>query len=83
MTSLGPEVRVWRQVRVAVEPAWRVMTVEVLAVGLGPPLHTMSLVDTSLMGWREVRCGQCLIWDTGSVHRRMRGRGHRLLLRRH
>ena len=50
MTSEGPEVRVWRHFRVAVEPAWRVMTVEVLAVGLGPPLQTMSLLDTSLMG---------------------------------
>jgi len=51
MTSLGPEVSVWRQVRVACEPACTVMTVEVLAVGLGPPLQTMSLEVTSLMGW--------------------------------
>jgi hypothetical protein len=47
MTSLGPEVKVWRQVRVAEEPACTVMTVLVLEVGLGPPLHTMSLEVTS------------------------------------
>jgi hypothetical protein len=51
MTSLGPDVRVWRQVRVAVEPACTVMTVLVFAVGFGPPLQTMSLEVTSWMGW--------------------------------
>ncbi len=43
----------WRQVRVALEPACRVMTVEVLDVGLGPPLQTMSLDATLLMGFGE------------------------------
>lgn len=51
MTSLGPEVRVWRHVRVAWEPACTVMTVFVLAgVSLGGPLQTIELVDTSLTG---------------------------------
>lgn len=50
MTSLGPEVSVWRQVSVACEPAWTVMTVLVLVVGLGPPLQTMSLDVTSVIG---------------------------------
>ena len=50
ITSLAPDVRVWRHVRVAWEPAWTVMTVDVFAVGLGPPLQTMSLDVTSLMG---------------------------------
>ena len=73
----------WRQARVAVEPAWRVMTVEVLAVGLGPPLQTMSFVETSLMGWRCVSWGELWVGDMESARRRMRGRGHHLLLRRH
>jgi hypothetical protein len=51
MTSLGPDSRVWRQVRVAVEPACTVITVLVFAVGFGPPLQTMSLEVTSWMGW--------------------------------
>lgn len=54
MTSFGPEVKVWRHVRVAWEPAWTVMTVFVLAVGFGPPLQTMSLDVTSVMGYWAV-----------------------------
>lgn len=50
ITSPDPEVRVWRQVRVACEPACTVMTVLVLWVGLGPPLQAMSLEVTSWMG---------------------------------
>ena len=50
MTSLGPDCSVWRQVRVAVEPAWTVMTVFVFAVGFGPPLQTMSLEATLVIG---------------------------------
>lgn len=50
MTSLGPDVRVWRHVSFAVEPACTLMTVEVLAVGLGPPLQTMSLEATLVIG---------------------------------
>jgi hypothetical protein len=38
-----------------VEPAWTLMTVEVFVVGLGPPLQTMSLEVTSVMGCRTVR----------------------------
>lgn len=52
MTSPPPEVRVWRQVSVALEPACTLITVEVFCVGLGPPLQTMSLEVTSVMGWR-------------------------------
>jgi hypothetical protein len=55
MTSLPAEVRVWRQVSLAVEPAWTLMTVEVFVVGLGPPLQTMSFDVTSVMGLRVVR----------------------------
>lgn len=51
ITSLGPEVRVWRHVRVALEPACTVMTVLVFWVGFGPPLQTMSLEVTSVMGY--------------------------------
>jgi hypothetical protein len=50
MMSFVPEVRVCRQLSFAVEPACRVMMVEVLEVGFGPPLQTMSEVVTSLMG---------------------------------
>jgi hypothetical protein len=50
MMSLGPEVRVWRHVSLAWEPAATVMTFEVAVVGLGPPLQTMSLEVTSVMG---------------------------------
>jgi len=42
---------VWRQVSFAVEPACTLITVEVAFVGLGPPLQTMSLEVTSVMGW--------------------------------
>lgn len=59
MTSPDPEVRVWRHVSVAEEPACSVMTVLVAVVGLGPPLQTMSLEVTSMMGWEgldEVGC---------------------------
>jgi len=56
MTSLGPEFRVWRQVSFAVEPAATSMTFEEGVVGLGPPLQTMSLVETSVMGCKEGRC---------------------------
>jgi hypothetical protein len=51
MISFVPEVRVWRQLSFVLAPAVRVMTVEVLEVGFGPPLQTMSEVVTSLMGW--------------------------------
>jgi hypothetical protein len=51
ITSLEPDVRVWRQVSLAEEPAATVMTFEVAVVGLGPPLQTMSLEVTSVMGW--------------------------------
>lgn len=47
----GPLSRVWRQVSVALDPAWTVMTVGVDFVGLGPPLQAMSLDMTSWMGW--------------------------------
>ena len=40
----------WRHVSFAVLPACRVMTVEVFAVGFGPPLQTMSFEETSFMG---------------------------------
>jgi hypothetical protein len=54
ITSLEPDVRVWRQVSFADEPAATVITFEVAVVGLGPPLQTMSLEVTSVMG-----CGGC------------------------
>jgi hypothetical protein len=51
MTSPDPDVSVWRQVSFAVEPACTLMTVDVDWVGLGPPLHAMSLEVTSVIGW--------------------------------
>jgi len=52
MTSLGPEVSVCRHVRVALEPAWTVMTVLVLAgTSLGGPLQTIEFDVTSLTGY--------------------------------
>jgi hypothetical protein len=83
MTSLGPEVRVWRHVSFAVLPACRVMTVEVFAVGFGPPLQTMSFEETSFMGCERVRWRATGLGGARDLHRRMWGRGHRLLLRRH
>ena len=52
MTSLEPEVRVWRQVSFAVVPAWTLMTVEVdWGVPLGAPLQAMEEEETSWTGW--------------------------------
>lgn len=67
----------WRHVRVADEPAWTVMTVLVFVVGLGPPLQTMSLDVTSVIGCEHVNhrvfnmkaCKR-------DVHHRMREHGH-------
>lgn len=53
MTSLEPEVRVWRQVSFAVVPAWTLMTVEVdWGVPLGAPLQAMEEEETSWTGYR-------------------------------
>ena len=75
MTSLGPEVRVWRHVRVAWEPAWTVITVLVLVVGLGPPLQTMSLEVTSVMGYDTVSSCSMPAWDmiSGETYAIVRG----------
>lgn len=83
ITSLGPEVRVWRHVRVAWEPAWTVITVFVLAVGLGPPLQTMSLEVTSVMGYGCVRRTVTGWRVSRDIRHRMRGRGHHRLQRRY
>lgn len=50
----GPDCSVWRQFSVAWVPACRVMTFDVAFVGLGPPLQTMSLEVTSVIGWGDV-----------------------------
>ena len=51
MTSFDPDVRVCRQVSLAVEPACTLMTVLVFwTAPLGPPLQAMSLEVTSWMG---------------------------------
>ena len=63
-------------------PAWTVMTVLVLAVGLGPPLQTMSLDVTSVMGWGELLVAVSCWLKRENMredlrHRRMgRGRHH-------
>lgn len=54
MTFSGPDCSVWRQWRVAWDPACTVMTVLVAFVGLGPPLQTMSLEVTSVIGCGNV-----------------------------
>ena len=52
MTSLEPDVSVWRHVSFTLDPAWTLMTVLVdCGVPLGAPLHAMLLDVTSWTGW--------------------------------
>jgi hypothetical protein len=68
---------VWRQVRVAVEPACTVMTVLVFAVGFGPPLQTMSLEVTSWIGWVSVsRVRGGWFREEGQTHAIIGGNSH-------
>jgi hypothetical protein len=89
ITSPEPEVRVWRQVSVALEPAATVITFEVAVVGLGPPLQTMSLEVTSVMGWgmlarpkvveKEEKEMERMRWTEGYLLHHKKELGHRHL----
>lgn len=50
ITSSAPDVRVWRHVSLACEPAATVMMALDGVVGLGPPLQAMLFDVTSVIG---------------------------------